>query len=30
MKERGITKALAYDEHFQQAGFAALLRAEPG
>ncbi len=30
MKERGITKALAYDEHFQQAGFAALLRSEPG
>ncbi len=26
MQERGITEALAYDEHFQQAGFMPLLR----
>ena len=26
MPERGITEALAYDEHFQQAGFMPLLR----
>lgn len=26
MKERGITEALAHDEHFVQAGFKALLR----
>ena len=26
MQEHGITAALAYDEHFQQAGFIALLR----
>jgi predicted nucleic acid-binding protein len=26
MQERGITEALAYDEHFQQAGFTPLLR----
>ena len=26
MRQRGITKALAYDEHFLQAGFEALLR----
>ena len=29
MKERGITDALAYDDDFKQAGFVALLRAEP-
>ncbi|MBI2946539.1 MAG: type II toxin-antitoxin system VapC family toxin [Verrucomicrobia bacterium] len=29
MRERGITKALAYDRHFEQAGFEALLRREP-
>jgi predicted nucleic acid-binding protein len=27
MQERGITEALAYDQHFVQAGFSALLRA---
>ena len=26
MKERGIVEALAHDEHFEQAGFVALLR----
>ena len=26
MQERGITDALAYDHHFQQAGFRALMR----
>ena len=26
MHERGILRALAYDEHFEQAGFVALLR----
>lgn len=26
MKERGIAEALAHDEHFEQAGFVALLR----
>jgi len=26
MQERGITEALAYDEHFKQAGFVPLLR----
>ena len=26
MQERGLTDALAYDHHFQQAGFRALLR----
>ena len=26
MKVRGITEALAYDHHFEQAGFTALLR----
>ena len=26
MEERGITEALAYDEHFRQAGFVPLLR----
>jgi len=29
MRERGIKKALAYDHHFEQAGFEALLRREP-
>ncbi len=29
MQERGITRALAYDHHFEQAGFEALLRREP-
>jgi len=27
MKERGISRALAYDHHFEQAGFEALLRS---
>jgi len=26
---RGITRALAYDRHFEQAGFEALLRYDP-
>ncbi len=29
MRERGLTRALAYDIHFQQAGFEALLRHDP-
>lgn len=29
MRERGVTRALAYDIHFQQAGFDALLRRDP-
>jgi predicted nucleic acid-binding protein len=29
MRERGIERALAYDEHFEQAGFVALLRHAP-
>ena len=29
MQERGITRALAFDHHFEQAGFEALLRREP-
>ena len=29
MREQGITRALAYDTHFQQAGFEALLRFDP-
>jgi len=29
MHERGITRALAYDIHFEQAGFEALLRRDP-
>jgi predicted nucleic acid-binding protein len=29
MSERGITRALAYDQHFEQAGFEALLRHDP-
>jgi uncharacterized protein len=29
MSDRGITRALAYDHHFEQAGFEALLRKEP-
>ena len=29
MRERSITEALAYDRHFEQAGFRALLREEP-
>lgn len=29
MKKRGIQKALAFDQHFEQAGFTALLRREP-
>jgi hypothetical protein len=28
MQERGITEALTTDEHFEQAGFHALLRSE--
>ena len=26
MRERGLTEALAHDQHFEQAGFVALLR----
>jgi len=29
MQERGITRALAYDIHFEQAGIEALLRRDP-
>ena len=29
MGDRGVTKALAYDTHFEQAGFEALLRRDP-
>ena len=29
MRERGLTETLAYDRHFEQAGFRALLREEP-
>jgi uncharacterized protein len=29
MRGRGITRALAYDIHFEQAGFEALLRRDP-
>ena len=29
MRERGITRALAFDQHFAQAGFEPLLRREP-
>jgi len=29
MQERGITRALTYDRHFEQAGFEALLRRDP-
>ena len=29
MEERGIQEALAFDHHFEQAGFTALLRENP-
>ena len=29
MRERGVSRALAYDIHFQQAGFEPLLRVDP-
>jgi hypothetical protein len=29
MVDRRITRALAYDHHFEQAGFEALLRRDP-
>lgn len=29
MAERGIRRALAYDHHFEQAGYEALLRVDP-
>ena len=29
MQQRGITRALAHDHHFEQAGFEALLRRDP-
>ena len=29
MEQRGIQQALAFDHHFEQAGFEALLRREP-
>jgi predicted nucleic acid-binding protein len=29
MQRRGITSALAYDHHFEQAGFEVLLRRDP-
>jgi predicted nucleic acid-binding protein len=28
MRERGVTEALSYDRHFEQAGFVALLRTQ--
>jgi predicted nucleic acid-binding protein len=29
MRQRGIVSALAFDQHFEQAGFQALLRNDP-
>ena len=29
MEQRGLTRALTYDHHFEQAGFTALLRQDP-
>jgi predicted nucleic acid-binding protein len=29
MRERGISRALTHDHHFEQAGFEALLRRDP-
>jgi uncharacterized protein len=29
MRDRGITRALTHDHHFEQAGFEALLRRDP-
>jgi predicted nucleic acid-binding protein len=29
MKRRSLVRALAYDQHFEQAGFEALLREDP-
>ncbi len=29
MEEHGVTRALAHDHHFEQAGFEALLRRDP-
>jgi len=29
MRERGITRALTHDHHFEQAGFEALLQRDP-
>jgi hypothetical protein len=29
MERRGITRALTHDQHFEQAGFEALLRRDP-
>jgi predicted nucleic acid-binding protein len=29
MQQKGVQRALAYDHHFEQAGFEALLRGEP-
>jgi predicted nucleic acid-binding protein len=29
MEERGMTSALAYDRHFEQAGYESLLRRDP-
>ena len=29
MEQRGLTRALAHDHHFEQAGFDPLLRREP-
>lgn len=29
MRSHNITRALAYDHHFEQAGFEALLRRDP-
>jgi predicted nucleic acid-binding protein len=30
MRERGLQQALTTDDHFEQAGFVAMLRGEPG
>lgn len=29
MRERGVNRALAFDQHFEQAGFDAMLRRDP-
>ena len=29
MRQRGVTRALAHDHHFEQAGFEALMRRDP-
>jgi predicted nucleic acid-binding protein len=29
MQQQGVRQALAFDQHFQQAGFEGLLRRDP-